>query len=331
MRNSRSIQILGGAAAVAVLPLFVTSNYQLAILTFIAINTIVVVGLNLLMGFAGQISLGHAAFFGLGAYTSAVLTTRYQLSPWLGILAGIGLTSAVAFLVGLPCLRLKGHYLAMATLGVGWIANIVMTHWEPVTLGSSGIQSIPKLAIGAFQFTSDKSHFYLAWVAALVVLAISLNLVDSRVGRAIRALHGSERAASTLGVDVARMKVAVFVVSAAFASLAGSLYAHTVNFISPSAFGFLLSVEIVVMAVIGGMASVWGAVLGAGAITLLVEWLRAVGQAVPSLQNLEMVAHGAILMLVMLVLPAGLVSGIGRLLTRRQRGRWRADDPATGP
>lgn len=310
-----------GLLVVAVLPLLVSNNYHLSVLAFIAIYTILTVGLNLLMGYAGQVSLGHAAFFGLGAYTSGILTTAHGWSPWLALLAGIALTSLVALLVGIPCLRLRGHYLAMATLGFGWIVYILMKGWTVLTGGTSGLGGIPPLAVGTLQIDTDVLRFYLVGTAAVLVLALSANIVNSRVGRALRAVHTSESAAAALGVDIARYKVQVFVLSAAFASLAGSFYAHTVNFISPATFGFGFSVELVVMVVVGGMASVWGAPLGSAAISLLVEWLRTLGEAIPSLADFDVVAHGAILVAVMIFLPSGLTVGLRDLFLRWRRAQ----------
>ncbi len=301
---------LCGLLAIILIPECVANNYQLGVLIFIGIYTLLAVGLNLLMGYAGQVSLGHAAFFGIGAYTSGILTTQTHISPWLAILIGIIITSGVALLVGIPCLRLKGHYLAMATLGFGWIVYIVINNWKSVTQGSSGITNIPNLSIGPFQFSSDISRYYLVWGIVIIVLLLSANLVQSRVGRALRALHRSEDAAASLGVNIAWYKISVFVLSAAYASLAGSLYAHTVNYISPAPFGFIGSVEIVVMVVVGGMASIWGALIGASSITLLVEWLRALGQQNPKFQEFEIIAHGAILIIVMIFMPMGLTVGI---------------------
>ena len=315
-----------GFVLVAITPLCIHNNYWLGVLAFIAIYTIVAVGLNLLMGYAGQASLGHAAFFGIGAYTTAILTTHHHVSPWLALLAGILISSAIAYLVGVPCLRLRGHYLAMATLGFGWIIYIVMVHWDTLTGGTSGIESIPKLAIGPLVFDTDTKRFYLTWVFTIAMLVLSANIVNSRVGRALRAVHSSERAAATLGVNIARYKVQVFVLSAAFAALAGSLYAHVVNFISPNTFGFIVSVELVVMVVIGGMASVWGALLGAGSITLLNEWLRTVSQQLAAALHtgtleLDMIAYGAILVLVMVFMPSGLTVGMRDLVLRLVRRR----------
>ncbi|MHB9134333.1 MAG: branched-chain amino acid ABC transporter permease [Armatimonadota bacterium] len=317
------------ALVIAILPKFVTNNYSLSVLAFVAINTILAVGLNLLMGYAGQVSLGHAAFFGMGAYVSAILTTLpHPVSPWLAMLAGVIFTSAVAFAIGIPCLRLKGHYLAMATLGFGWIVYIVLVHWTKVTQGTSGIESIPKLAIGSLVFDNDLSRFYLTWGAALLILLISANVVNSRVGRALRSVHGSEMAATSLGVNISSYKIQVFVLSAAYASIAGSLYAHTVNFISPSSFGFTFSVELVVMVVIGGMASVWGALFGAGTITLLVEWLRSLGQTFPAFRDFDVIAHGAILILVMIFMPSGLTCGAQDLVMHFIRRRRKPALPA---
>jgi branched-chain amino acid transport system permease protein len=328
MKRLTPVQLtLIGAAGLAILvlvtPLFVKNNYTLSVLSFVAINTILALGLNLLMGYAGQVSLGHAAFYGLGAYTSAILTTQHHVSPWLALLLGILLTSGVAWLIGIPCLRLRGHYLAMATLGVGWIVYIVMVHWDTVTLGTSGIDGIPKLTLGSLTIDTDVRRFYLTWTVAILTLILVTNLVHSRVGRALRALHSSELAAATLGVDVARFKVQVFVLSAGLAAFAGSLYAHTVHFISPSCFGFNLSVELVVMVVVGGMASVWGAIFGAGFITALVEWLRSLGEAVHLFKEFDVIAHGAILVLAMIFVPAGITCGTVDLFRKLLRRRTR--------
>ena len=341
-----------GLIVMAITPRFIHSNYWLLVLAFVAINAILAVGLNLLMGYAGQVSLGHAAFYGIGAYTTAILTTQHHVSPWLALPAGILLTCVIAYLVGVPCLRLHGHYLAMATLGFGWIVYIVLVQWDQVTLGTSGVENIPRLALGwpevlkehyrmltGFRwnagplvvFDNDVKRFYLTWVVAIVLLGVSANIVRSRVGRALRALHSSENAAATLGVDVSRYKTMVFVLSAGYAALAGSLYAHVVNFISPSVFGFIVSVGLVVMVVIGGMGSVWGAVVGAATITLLVEWLRDLGEVVPVFKEFDVIAHGLILILVMLFLPAGLTMGARELVLRWFRRRRPAPTPQPQP
>lgn len=312
-------------------PLLLRQSYLLHVLSLIAIYTILAVGVNLLMGYAGQVSLGHAAFYGIGAYTSGILTAGPALSvhcsPLLALPAGVALAGVVAFLVGVPCLRLRGHYLAMATLGFGWIVFIIMQKWTVMTGGISGLREIPRLALGGFAFDSDVKWFYLTAAAALATLVVCANIVNSRVGRALRALHGSERAAATLGVNVAYYKVLVFVLAAMLAAFAGSLYAHKVNFISPNSFGFLISVELVVMVVVGGMASVWGAVIGAAAITLLSEWLADLGQHHAVFQDLHGVAFGLILILVMVFMPAGLTVGVRDLALRWFKRRRPAPAP----
>lgn len=316
-------------------PLLERNSYLLHVLSLIAIYTLLAVGLNLLMGYAGQVSLGHAAFYGIGAYTSAILTASpflaFHLSPLLALPAGVVLSCAVAFLVGVPCLRLRGHYLAMATLGFGWIVYIVLRQWDDFTGGISGLTDIPGLSLGSFSFDSDVKWFYLTGATALLALVISANVVNSRVGRALRALHGSESAAATLGVNVARYKVLVFVLAAAMAAVAGSLYAHKIQYVSPTSFGFLISVELVVMVVVGGMASVWGAVVGTATITFLFEWLTDLGKDHPMLQDMHGVAYGLILILVMVFMPSGLTVGVRDLVLRWFKRRRSAPTPQEKP
>jgi branched-chain amino acid transport system permease protein len=324
--SSTLLSALVGILIIAVAPCFITVSLLNA-LTFIAIYTVLVVGLNLLMGYAGQVSLGHAAFFGIGAYSSAILTLQYHWSPWLAMLAGMVLAAAVALLVGIPCLRLHGHYLAMATLGFGWIVFIVMREWTEVTQGPSGIEAIPKLALGSFVFDTDVRRFYLTWAFAILTLVLSANIVNSRVGRALRAIHGSEAAAATLGVNIASYKIQVFMLSAIYAALAGSLYAHVMNFISPATFGFIQSVGFVVMVVIGGMASIWGALFGAGTIVMLGEGLQDLGRRFPAFAEFDIIAHGAILILVMIFMPSGIVCSVRDAVVRWLRMRTTALQP----
>lgn len=418
-------------------------------LIYIGIAALLAIGLNLLMGYAGQISLGHAAFFGMGAYTSAILTTRpmpgevipgfsaglgvmagcailigsarlmgWRLgsgalllivlswlagrlalpgplewlcfvglmtghavlarygwwkgtlsgvgallatlfcqsslstilknagtSPWTAMLVGIVFTSLVAYLIGGQVLRLKGHYLAMATLGFGIIVEIIFRQWTDVTGGSSDgifgiadinvVESAPGfiqklMAFGAGgQPDASQQHFYLVWGFVILALIVASNIVRSRVGRALRAVHGSEVAAESLGVDTERYKVQVFVLSAAFASLAGTLHAHNagIGYINPSEFSFMVSVHMVVMVVVGGMASVWGALLGATVIELLKAWLLTIEKTGVHLGGVELkgldpIVFGAVLIIVMIVLPQGVVRGLTDLAAAAWR-TWR--------
>jgi branched-chain amino acid transport system permease protein len=291
------------ALVVLAIVIFMDDDYYYTLLNFIGIYTLLVVGLNLLLGYAGQISLGHAAFFGLGAYTSGILTATYAVNPWLALVAGLVVSGTAAYLIGIPALKLKGYYLAMATLGFGIIVYIFLNEAQGLTGGPSGLHGIPSLALGGFALDTPRRLYLLIWIILGVILALSANLMNSRTGRAIRALHDSEAGAESLGVDTFRIKLKIFVWSALYASLAGSLYAHTLNFIAPSSFGFMFSIKLVTMVVLGGMASIWGSLLGAGVLTVLPEMLTV-------FHDFEAVIFGAILMVVMIFLPRGLVRGI---------------------
>ncbi len=285
------------------LSIFIKSSYFLLILNLIALNTIIVIGLNLLIGYAGQISLGHAAFFGIGAYASAILTTFYYINPWIAMLLAIIITGIIAYIIGIPTLKLKGHYLVMATLGLNIIFTIVIIQWEDFTGGPDGIAGIPYLQIGSFVFDTDKKILYLCWFFALISLIIAYNLVHSRVGRALRAIHNSEIAASCLGIDVSKYKVKIFVLSAMFASVAGSLYAHYVTFISPETFGIMYSIKLIIMSIFGGMSTIWGALVGSGVLTIISELLNMV-------KDFSTVVLGFILVVILMFIPQGIIGWI---------------------
>ncbi len=296
-------------AGMLLLPRCLTNEYYVNVLIISGLNAIVAVGLNLLLGFAGQISLGHAAFYGLAAYTTSILTTTYNLPIIAGILAGIVLVGLVAYLIGIPTLKLSGHYLAMATLGFGIIVYIVFNETIELTGGPSGFVGIPRLSLFGYSFDSDLSYYYLVVFVLAIVLMFSLNLIRSRIGRALRAIHTSEKAAQISGIDIARYKLFIFVLSAILAGIAGVLYAHYLEFIAPSSFGFNHSVLLVTMVVLGGMTNVWGAVAGAFFLTMLPEFLRA-------FENIEFLLYGFILIVCMMFLPEGIVGGIQKLVRK---------------
>jgi branched-chain amino acid transport system permease protein len=313
------------AVIIALLPLYLPNNYQVSILIFIALHTILTIGLSLLMGYAGQISLGHAVFYGMGGYATGILAARFGVPPPLAMLIAAIFTGIIAFIVAIPILRLRGNYLAMGTLGLNVIFVLFLTQQTDWTGGPNGLGGIPKLSVGDFVVKSDVQMYYVAWFAALAILAVSLNIVNSRFGRALRAIHSSQIAAEMVGVDAAHYKTAVFTLSAMYASIAGSLYVFWIGLISPSVVGINLSVELVVMVAIGGLASVWGAIFGAAAVTLLTEVLRNV---LPQLLRgasgeQEIIAFGLILMIVMITLPEGLTTG--SLMRIR---KWRAERAA---
>lgn len=296
------------ALAVGLFPLLARNPYLQSVGALTGLYAIIALGLCLLMGYAGQVSLGQAAFYGLGAYSSAILTTRVHLNPWLGIVAGVIITCAVAFVVGRPTLRLHGHHLAMATLGFGIIVQVVLDEALPLTGGHGGLPGIPRLQLAGAVIQSDLQCFYLIWVVALAALILSANVVNSRVGRALRAIHDSEVAARACGIDVAHYKLMVFILGAALASVAGSLYAHYITFVSPDTFGLAFSVQLVVMVVVGGLRSIWGAVLGAAVITVI-------GQAIEkteAIKDLNTVVFGLALMLCVMFMPNGLVAVVER-------------------
>jgi branched-chain amino acid transport system permease protein len=299
----------------------------------IGILTIVVVGLNLLMGYAGQVSLGQAGFYALGAYASAILTTlatRHGILvgvadqwwwPWIVMAIGMAITGGFAYLVGRPILRLKGNYLAMATLGMGIIIYILAGQFPTITGGYDGLTGIPRLAIGNYRLWPMQRYYFLVWAAAIAAIAIALNIVNSRAGRAMRAIHSSETAAGASGVDVEKTKVQALVISAVLASLAGSLYAHFQSAVSPSPFSFRASVELVVMATIGGLASVWGAPFGVAFAFAIRDLLRSQLEDILHLRGggYELIVYGVILVVVMIFLPEGLTAGLRKLVHSRQR------------
>jgi branched-chain amino acid transport system permease protein len=294
----------------ALLPVLVRNPYYLGVLVFVGIYSLITIGLSMLMGYAGQISLGHAGFFAIGAYTSGLLTTKGGFPPLLAFLAAMLLTACVAFLIGVPSLRLRGHYLAMATLGFGEIVHIALNASVDLTGGPSGFGEIPRIALGGLLVENAFSRYYLVWGLVIVALLLSLNIVHSRVGRALRSIHGSEVAASAMGVNTARYKVQVFVLSAVYASVAGSLYAHFITFISPGSFDLTFSILLVTMVVIGGMSSVWGALMGTVLLGLLPEVLR-------GFKDYDILIYGAILLLMMMFMPEGLFGLTQRVFVRR--------------
>jgi ABC-type branched-chain amino acid transport system, permease component len=298
------------ALVVALLPLVMPNNYVFDIAVRILLAAVAAIGLNLLMGFAGQISIGHAAFVAIGAYGSGIATARFGCPPLWAIVGSAAGAAAIGWLIAKPILRLQGHSLTMATLGLGLIVNIILVNEGAWTGGPDGMP-VPALVVGGFAFAKLLHWYALAGAVLLVSIALSLNLYGSPAGRALRGLHGSEVAARTMGVDVARFKVRVFVVSTVFAAVSGSLTAHYLGYISPSLAAFTHSIELATMVVLGGMASTYGAVLGAGVLTIL-------PQLFGGLSGYEMVFFGLVLMLTMIFLPKGLVPTIALKLQKRR-------------
>lgn len=301
--RSESIKFILLTAVILALPLAVQEGYLLNVLVFVGIHTMLALALNLLLGYAGQISLGQAGFFGLGAYISGILTATHGINPWLAMLAAAIIVTTLAFMVGFPILKLKGHYLAMATLGLGIIIYIVFNEAVDYTGGPSGFSGIPNISAGGITFDNDIKNYYLVWGFTLLTMLLALNLVHSRIGRALRAIHDSEVAARVMGINARLLKVQVFALSAGISAVAGSLYAHTMTFVAPASFGFNFSVELVTMVIIGGLASIYGSLLGAALLTFLPEMLRA-------FQDYDIIVYGFLLIIMTMYLPGGLAAFI---------------------
>jgi branched-chain amino acid transport system permease protein len=290
---------------------FMAGGYLVTVMSFALIYAIFVTGLNLFMGYAGQVTFGHNAFAALSGYASAVLTASYGWAPLTAFAAGMALALGGALLVGYPTLRLKGHYLAMATLAIGLIVYEVAVQWQTVTGGYMGISGIPPIGIGRFEIVSDRAQ--LAFLALIVALAIgsAIRLRSSRFGRALVAIAGSEDAARALGIDIARYKLLAFLISAGYAALAGSLFVHVVGFVSPEVYGLHMVVLAFTMLYVGGIGTAAGPLVGAVIISLLPETFRA-------LKDYQDLAYGAGLILLLIYAPKGLAA-LGELVPRGKR------------
>lgn len=313
------------AVVVVVLPRGLTPD-KLDIVVTIGLYTIVAAGLTLLMGFGGQVSLGQAGFFALGAYTVGLLTARAQVNPWLALVVAPVVTMAVASVIGLPLLRLRGHHLAVATLAFGIIVYTLLNNLRDLTGGPVGLRGIRQPSI-AGRALAGESLYYFIWVVAALALVLCANIVHSRPGRGLRAIAQHEGAAESVGVNVRRYRLTVFAIAAAFAGAAGGLFATYFKFLSPDSFRPALSILFLIIVAVGGLGNVYGALVGSAAIVLLTEVLKRVSTQpeVPARAPvvLQGVVYAVILILIMLFMPRGLLPGLQRLWQRaiaRTRG-----------
>lgn len=309
LTESRYLPLVSAGILVLLLPALFPSSFYYRVGALVFIFALAVVGLNLLMGFAGQISLGHAGFLGIGAYSVAIGPTHLGLPGWLCLFAGAGLSGVVALVVGQPILRLKGHYLAVATLGFGLLISIVLNNEAGWSGGPDGM-SVPKLVLFGWSVHGSVVWYWVSGATLLVGIALALNLVDSPTGRALQAIHDSEIAASVLGVQTARKKLTVFVISAVYASVAGSYLALLNGHVTPDLAGFLRSIELVAMVVLGGMGSVFGSLVGAAVLVVL-------PQALTGFHDYEHMALGLIVMGFMIFLRRGIVPTLAAGFTGR--------------
>ncbi|UXU76672.1 MULTISPECIES: branched-chain amino acid ABC transporter permease [unclassified Paracoccus (in: a-proteobacteria)] len=308
--SQKHTTLLVMAALIALAPFFFPSGYYFRVGSLIFVNALAVTGIVILIGYAGQISLGHAGFAGIGGYACALAPVHWGLPPALAVVLGAAISGVLAWLVGRPILRLKGYYLGVASLGFGILVAMILNNERWLTKGPDGID-VPDLGLRGLlgdmglKMSSGEFWYGFTGLALLIGAWLALNLYHSPTGRALRALHGSEIAAGTVGIDVARVKLQAFVISAVYASVAGSLLAMQNKFITPDVAGFMHSIEMVTMAVLGGAGSVPGAILGAGILTLLPQVLTVFA-------DYEQLILGLVMMLVMIFLPEGLVPSILR-------------------
>ena len=322
-QTARNLLIAALLAGVAVFPQVMTSNYWLNLANLAISFAIACLGLNIVLGYTGLLSLAQAAFWGIGAYTSALLTMKLGVPVWGGMIGAFAITSVFGIALGIPTLKLSGHYLAMTTIGFGIILQQVLINTIWLTNGSDGIAQIPSPWIGPIKLGDANSFFYVAAFSLILLTWAAIRLKSSRVGRAFHAIRENEMAAETMGIDTTFFKVMAFALSAAYGGLGGSIFAHSgSHYISPDTFSFDQSVVLLVMAVLGGNGSAVGAVFGAGLLTMLPEVLR-------FLKDSYMMFYAAGIIAIMVFLPGGIASLIYNWsVSKRLRGWWASGSAA---
>lgn len=295
-----------------VVPYVAPNAYVISLGNLFLINVILIASLNLLMGYGGQISLGHAGFFGFGAYVSGVLDVKLGIVPWIGLPSAALLTGLSALIIGIPALRLRGHYLSMATLGWNAILLVMFNRLIDLTGGPNGLLGVHPFSIGGLALDTDTRQFPLVWLVSLLVMLAILHLLQSRIGRALRAVATNEIGADAVGIDSFRTKLLFFVVTAGMAGIAGSLYVHVNQYASPETFGVNGSILLVVMVALGGSGTYWGPVIGALIYT-------AVPQLLLDYEDAELMLFGLGMLIVLIAVPSGLVGLPATLLGRRRR------------
>jgi branched-chain amino acid transport system permease protein len=287
---------------ILLLPLVLGDGYYLSIMNFIAIYSIVALGLCMLTGYGGQLSISHGAFFAIGAYTSAILSVKNGIHPIATIVSSQGVTLLIAWGIGWVVLRLKGHYLAIATLSFSIIVEVLIKELTWLTGGLQGILSIPSVSVGGFVFDSDWRFYFLIWPITMLLFLFALNLVESRMGRIFRAIKEGEDIPPIFGANIKIYKIKLFILTSVYASFAGSLYAHYVTFISPAAASLMFAIDIIVVVAFGGFTLLWGAMIGVASLTLLNEYLTVFA-------DYKRAIYGLALVVIMLFFPDGLLKG----------------------
>jgi branched-chain amino acid transport system permease protein len=314
-RPSDHVRLVVIWLALLAVPLVAPNAYVVSLANMALINLILIASLNLLMGFGGQISLGHAGFFGLGAYASGILNVKLGCSAWLGLPMAALVAATAALLIGLPALRLRGHYLSMATLGWNAILVVLFNQLVGLTGGPNGLLGVQPFSLAGIRLDTEPRAFPLVWLVSLLVMLAILNLLGSRLGRALRAVATNELGADAIGIDSFLTKLIFFVLSAAMAGIAGSLYVHVNQYASPETFGISASILLLVMVAIGGSGTYWGPLLGALIYT-------AVPQLLLDYEDAELMLFGLGMLIVLIVFPGGLAS-VPVALARRFGPRMR--------
>lgn len=305
MSAARTAALLIAAIAVVLLP-FAISGYALRLLDLSLVSAVAVIGLCFAFGCAGLLHLGQAAFVGLGAYGTGVLATRLGLGFWLSVPIALVLTAAVAIVIGAPMLRLRGHYLALATVGFNVAMEVVAKNWIDVTDGDNGLSGIPGIAVAGFRFDTDQRFYYLVLAVLTIVTLIGLAIRYSRFGRAMIAVRDDELACGASGISILRVKILAFAIAAIYGGLSGTLYAHYAHYIAPNDFDLIHSITLLVMLIVGGDMSIFGAIGGSILISFAPELLRFSGEA-------YLAIFGVGVLLVLVIVPEGLAGALARL------------------
>ncbi len=314
-RNILYILIIG---LILTIPLIIQNRYYLHIINIIGISIILTVGLNVLVGYSGKISIGHAAFYGFGAYASAILTTRFGLSFWLALPVIVLIAALFGYVIGKPILKLEGAYLAIATIGIGEITQLILMNWTNMTGGGAGFKHIPPPAIGSFEIDSEFRYFYLIYVMAIVLFIVTGWIIKSEIGRGWMAIRENDVAAHMMGINIVSEKVKAFIISVVYAAIAGSLFAHLVGYISPGSFSFQESVAFLCMVLAGGMGFMGGPIVGSVVLIYGREMSR-------TFNEYQLVIYGLLLMVIIIFMPRGIMG----LLTGKTRSLidlWKRGD-----
>lgn len=320
MKQSNRTQLyvtwLVAPAVIIFIPIIVRSEYFTSVMILVALYGVLSIGMGILIGYGGMLSLAHPTWFGLGAYIPGILAAREILPSWLGIIAGAICVGLISFAIGAPVLRLRGYHLACATFAILLIAQLAGGLLTDITGGHEGLLGIPPLSIAGFLLETDLQFYYLSWALCIVCYWFCSNLIHSRVGRAIRSFHDSEIASKSMGVNIAKYKLQIFVLTAVMGSLAGSIFCFYLRFAVPESFGFSLLVELLMMVVIGGVGSLRGPLLGSLVILWLSELIHTyLGKVFPVMtSDVDAIFFGMMIIIVLIFMPRGMIGWIDQLL-----------------